>query len=287
MTRPWRWLVIGANLLGLCVLAFVYPDAMVSPGALSPAHAELADKCLACHAPFRGAAPDRCVSCHALADLGVRTTSGAPLERRTRPAVSSSFHQQLLAQRCDACHSEHGRRTERRFSHALLLPAARADCGTCHAAPTDVRHRDLQVKCNQCHQTEHWAPASFDHASLQGAARAKCEGCHRAPTDGFHRQISTACAQCHSPERWKPSTFNHDRSFQLDGDHDTACTTCHTNDDFTHYTCFGCHEHTPANIRAKHEEEGIGDLDNCVKCHRSANGEGGEGGEGRKHRKEH
>jgi len=333
MTRPWLWLVIVANLIGLIALAFVFPAAMVSPGALEPAHAKLADNCLACHAPFRGAATDRCVSCHALADIGARTTSGAPLEGRTRPAASVSFHQQLTAQRCDSCHSEHGRRTERRFSHALLLPATRADCVICHAAPTNAVHRDLRVKCNQCHTTEHWAPATFDHASLASAARARCESCHEAPTnavhrdlrvscdkchttehwapasfdhaslpsatlarceschrapaDSYHRQITTACAQCHSPQRWKPSTFDHDKSFALDGDHNTSCATCHTDDDFTRYTCFGCHEHTPANIRAKHEEEGIGDLDDCVKCHRSADGEGGEGGEGRKHGKEH
>ena len=32
--------------------------------------------------------------------------------------------------------------------------------------------------------------------------------------------------------------------------------------------CYGCHEHTPANIRAEHEEEGIRDFENCVECHR-------------------
>jgi len=48
------------------------------------------------------------------------------------------------------------------------------------------------------------------------------------------------------------------------------------------YTCYGCHEHTPAKIRAEHEEEGIRDFSDCVQCHRSAQEEprerGREGG---------
>ena len=46
------------------------------------------------------------------------------------------------------------------------------------------------------------------------------------------------------------------------------------------YTCYGCHEHTEANIRAKHVHEGIANFTNCVSCHRSAHGESREGGEG-------
>jgi len=266
MKRPWIWIIIVANLIGLIVLAFVYPSAMVSPGPLVPAHAELEGNCFACHAPFRGAASDRCASCHVVADIGVRTTSGAPVERMTKRPLSASFHQQLTEQNCGSCHSDHGRLIERRFSHALLRPAARGDCATCHAAPANDLHRDLRVSCNQC------------HTALPSATLARCESCHAAPTDSFHRQITAACTQCHSPQRWKPSTFNHDRFFLLDRDHNAPCVTCHTNNDFTRYTCFGCHEHTPANIRAEHEEEGIRNFDNCVSCHRSADGEGGERG---------
>jgi hypothetical protein len=44
------------------------------------------------------------------------------------------------------------------------------------------------------------------------------------------------------------------------------------------YTCYGCHEHTKANIRAKHVREGIPNFTNCISCHRRAHGESGEGG---------
>ena len=77
---------------------------------------------------------------------------------------------------------------------------------------------------------------------------------------------------------WTPATFDHSRFFKLEGDHKVACVTCHVNNVYTRYTCFGCHEHQPAEIRARHAEEGIRNIDNCVRCHRGGAGEG-EGGE--------
>ncbi|MDP3883938.1 hypothetical protein [Hydrogenophaga sp.] len=45
----------------------------------------------------------------------------------------------------------------------------------------------------------------------------------------------------------------------------------------------GWREHTLANVRQEHEEEGIRNFGNCVKCHRSADEEPrGEGGGDRK-----
>ena len=40
--------------------------------------------------------------------------------------------------------------------------------------------------------------------------------------------------------------------------------------DYSRYTCYGCHEHTPANIRREHIEEGIRKFDDCFACHRNA-----------------
>jgi hypothetical protein len=76
------------------------------------------------------------------------------------------------------------------------------------------------------------------------------------------------------------ATFNHDKLFRLDSDHNARCITCHEGSDYRRYTCYGCHEHTPDNIRREHVEEGIRDYSNCVKCHRSADEDDirGEGG---------
>ena len=77
------------------------------------------------------------------------------------------------------------------------------------------------------------------------------------------------------PQAWKPATFDHDRFFPLDKDHIATCLTCHVGNNYKQYTCYGCHEHTPANMQAKHRDEGVSEsLDNCVRCLRSASGEG-------------
>jgi hypothetical protein len=235
------WLLITANLLALLGLTFVYPAAMVSPGPVVPAHAAIGSECFACHAPFRGASPGRCSACHALGDIGVRTTMGSPLRGHAeRPA----FHQELIEQDCNGCHTDHvgasvGQRSKKPFSHGLL-----------HAA-TQVR----------------------------------CETCHKPPTSGSHPQVTDQCQKCHTAERWRPASFDHARFFELDRDHAVVCATCHAENNYERYTCYGCHEHTQENIRAEHEEEGIRNFDNCVSCHKSPKGKPGGRGEGR--RKEH
>lgn len=237
MKRPWVLIALSAVLVAILAAAILAPRAMVSPGELSAAHADLGGDCFACHAPFRGAPSERCVSCHKLADIGLRTTRGLPLPTRpTRPP----FHQALSAANCLACHAEHQGAHPPRSS-----------------GPT------------------------FAHALLQPALRGRCETCHAPPADTLHRQFKAGCAQCHTTRAWTPAAFDHGRYFRLEGEHAAPCATCHVNGDFKRYTCFGCHEHTPAKIRAEHEEEGIRNFDNCVRCHRSGDEEGREGGERR------
>ena len=168
------------------------------------------------------------------------------------------------------------------FSPALLRVATRERCASCHATPTDDRHRKLNpaMGCVTCHTADGWKPAHFDHAALTKVELDRCESCHKPPGDGLHRPIKGNCAQCHSTQAWEPATFEHDKLFVLDRDHNAPCETCHKNPaDYRQYTCYGCHEHTIANVRQEHEEEGIRNFDNCVKCHRSADEE--PRGEGR------
>jgi len=187
--------------------------------------------------------------------------------------------------------------------HAPLRGAVAERCITCHAvgdiglrttmgAPNarvpaiPPFHQGLTSQnCMACH-TDHSSPAltphgrpTFAHALLKASIRESCASCHVAPATAVHSGSTTQCAQCHSQNRWKPATFDHARFFVLDQNHNVACTTCHTTSDRRQYTCYGCHEHTEANIRAKHTHEGIPNFTNCVSCHRSAQGEGREGGE--------
>jgi Class III cytochrome C family len=284
--RGWILSVIAANMIALIVLVFVYPHLMVAPGPLSRAHAELTTDCFACHALLRGATSGRCVRCHALPDIGLKTSKGVQI---VRTKAKSPFHQELTEKNCMACHGDHAgprltKAGRKAFAHSLLRAEIRQRCEACHAAPIDNIHRDLTVSCGQCHSSDHWKPATFDHAQLAKAVFDKCESCHKAPADKMHNQISGNCKQCHIPAHWKPATFDHAKSFVLDQDHNATCVTCHTNNDYARYTCYGCHEHQPAKIRSKHLKEGIRDFENCVKCHRSANGEaeGRESHQGRR-----
>jgi len=225
--RRWVLALVAANLLGLIALVFVYPNFMISPGPLAPAHSELATDCFACHAPLRGATSERCVSCHAISDIGLRTTKGAPV---SSPGRKVPFHQQLSTQNCLACHTGHQGTAPalvagKSFSHDLLLPAARAQCETCHAPPDTTIHRGMSANCGQCHSQQGWKPAKFDHAKLflldgdhnvacatchanNDTSRYTCFGCHEHQPDAIRATHVREgipnfenCVQCHRSAR--------------------------------------------------------------------------------------
>src|SRR3546814_13592537 len=52
-----------------------------------------------------------------------------------------------------------------------------------------------------------------------------------------------------------------------------VCSSDLLNNNYKQYTCYGCHEHQPTKIITKHREEGLTNIENCVRCHRSAHGE--------------
>lgn len=276
------WTIVALNLVVLVTLAFVYPHLMVSPGPLVKGHEDLTTDCFACHAVWRGASSQRCIECHALADVGLRTTDGVPIANRT---VKVSFHQELVEQDCVACHSDHQgpkltKRSRKPFSHALLRPGVARQCASCHATPKDTVHRDLTMECSECHGDTAWLPARFEHQRLAPAVLDRCENCHHAPNDRLHRQMQGNCKACHATEAWKPATFDHDKYFVLDRDHDAACDTCHLHNDYSRYTCYGCHEHSEAKVRRKHLKEGIRDFADCMECHRDPGVEPEHGGRG-------
>ena len=196
--------------------------------------------------------------------------------------------------------------------HAPFAGAKSARCVTCHK-PEDIgrltttglpvtkpltatpfHQKLINQDCVACHSdhagVKRFRPQGhFDHTLLNTATRTQCQTCHKSPTDALHQQLSGNCTQCHSQEKWKPATFDHNKFFLLDRDHTTECATCHVRNDYSRYTCYGCHEHTPAKIRREHVEEGIRSFEKCVECHRSANEHDIRGGskekEGKRERK--
>jgi hypothetical protein len=277
-------IAITVVLAAIIVLCFTHPQVMIAPGPVVAAHATIANDCFACHAPFKGAQASRCIACHAPAKIGLFTTKGTPL-----PPGKVAFHQQLQQPDCLACHTDHAGpaltgHSPVAFRHALLKPTVQARCNSCHTAPAGPRLGGLHkavaaAQCSTCHGTSDWDRARFSHDALAPAVRSACATCHQRPAGALHRRFGTlTCARCHTTSAWEPSTFAHDRRFRLDRDHDVACATCHTGGNFARYTCYGCHEHRPAQIAAIHREEGIIKLDDCARCHRNGEAEG-EGGD--------
>lgn len=195
--------------------------------------------------------------------------------------------------RCQSCHRPEqigrflttgqplNRPNTRVAFHQQLLEQ---DCVACHSDHAGVKRFRPQGR--------------FQHGLLQSTTRDQCQQCHRSPTDGLHQRIAGNCQQCHAQERWTPATFEHDAYFELDRDHRAPCATCHPRHDYARYTCYGCHEHSPASIRREHIEEGIRNFDRCVDCHRNANEHDIRGGQsgassgesehhGRQHGREH
>lgn len=190
-----------------------------------------------------------------------------------------------LQQDCFACHAPfRGVASERcQQCHAVEDIGRRTTKGAPIAWTRPPFHQALATRdCTACH-TDHPRPRltrnvakGFDHALLRADLRGRCADCHRPPADAVHRDAGRTCAQCHATRDWTPTNFEHGRWFSLAPPHDAACATCHVNRQYGAYTCFGCHEHRPAQIAAEHREEGIRDTTNCVRCHRAADGEYGE-----------
>lgn len=260
-------------IIGSVTITYLLPHRMINPGELSQGHQNIDDKCLSCHKPFRGISNDKCISCHRLAEIGKDTLfSIDTLTNKSRVL----FHESFINQDCIACHSDHKgidpKLSLTKFEHSLITKPLLNNCVGCHKIPENELHKQLTTDCKSCHNTNSWKLlGTFNHELIEGVIKNNCISCHQSPNDTFHQAIKTNCNECHTTNKWLPSTFNHSKFFVLDKDHSpNKCSTCHVDNNFKTYTCYGCHEHSEANIRSEHLEEGIRDFQDCVLCHKSA-----------------
>lgn len=195
-----------------------------------------------------------------------------------------------LATDCFACHAAWRGASSSRCTgcHAVAEVGLKTTKGVPIAGGTIKRsfHQELvELDCMACHgdhqgsRPTRRSRKAFSHGLLKAAARERCASCHAAPADAMHREREAGCGQCHQVSAWKPATFDHDRHFVLDRDHQASCDTCHPDADYGRYSCYGCHEHSPAKVRKEHVEEGIRDFERCVACHRDPRVEPEKGGE--------
>ena len=243
--------------------------------------------CLACHVPFSGPSANKCLSCHPLHAIGVQIDHGAAAPT----AAAAHVRWSIVRWWTRAPRATHATRA---LAGPGAVPVVQArplsGCGArqlrrlsrCRSArqcPASAGRDDMRVVSR-----DDWAGSR--RASRTTASRPTSgptvRACHasKRPDDTLHASAGLACASCHGTQGWKPATFDHQRYFRFDGDHPSTCATCHqVAGDFKSYTCYGCHEHTPAKMQAEHRRQQGQNLDRCARCHRSADEEGAEGGE--------
>jgi hypothetical protein len=267
--RLWLSALLVAALAAVAQPAAAAPQlgALVSPGALSKAHAAQkgaascsncheagrrvsAERCLSCHKPIaeriakktgvHRAVTDNCVTCHidhAGADAEIRRIDTAAFDHSAETTFPLDGRHAAIAKNCAACHKERS------------FVAARAACGTCH---TDVHKGTLGVNCATCHSTK--VPfkemrAHFDHAKarfvLTGSHReVACEKCHAGGVfrglqfgscnachvEPHRRKLGPTCTACHTTAGWTTRTVEHAQTrFPLAGKHaQVPCASCHT-----------------------------------------------------------
>jgi len=224
--KRWFLAFIAANLLGIIVLIFVYPDPMLSPGPLIRAHETLSNDCFACHAPLQGAVEARCTTCHTVASIGLKTVAGVSI---ARTAQFPPFHQGLADTNCMGCHTDHPlpkltRAHSHTFSHEMLTPAIGAACSGCHTPPKDKIHTALTVQCSTCHTQTTWNSGAIDHTrffALTGPHDVGCTSCHTKAND-FTKYT---CFSCH--EHQEASLIREHREEGITNI--TNCVACHRN----------------------------------------------------------
>ncbi len=261
-----------------------------------------AQDCAACHSNARSlpdlrAAPQDCAACHAADDahagrLGTdcavcHTPEGWEEADFDHGRAAFALTGRHVEAPCESCHVE--------GPAGKIFQGTPQDCFACHAAD-DAHQGQYGQDCAGCHTPEGWEEADFDHSlaafQLTGAHLAAacaachvdgvfkgtpqvCSACHTEP-DYHGGLFSLDCQACHTTDAWRPAAFDQPHTFPINhGERGgSSCQTCHP-DALQVYTCYGCHEHTPDNIAEEHREEGIGDFQDCMRCH--PNGEEGEG----------
>lgn len=223
--------------------------------ALSGSHAATA--CETCHVGgvFKGT-PRNCDECHATG-------------RRIVATPKSPNHIVTTAQ-CDTCHFNTVTFLGARFNHGTAKPG---ECNTCHNGriargkhATHISTALANDRCDACHRSSAWVPASWNHNGVTG----DCVACHKPGGPGRDKSAG------HLPMSMGSVTFS-------------SCRACHTNFySFAHAfydhagapeTCQDCHgtHNAPVYSNVKSPTAAIHGViaslgvNACTRCHTSFN----------------
>jgi len=272
----------GKHVSARCVVCHHTDD----PYQTSEAFRNISGECSGCHAEpgsHQGLFDPDCSKCHSSAGWKPALIDGTLFDHQIDTGFSLSAHtdtgkravEPLL---CTDCHP------------ASINQFSLAVCTDCHAQMDFVfiqsHQEQVGPNCLDCHDGAD-RMASFDHAGyfpLNGShSEAGCLNCH---TNGYKGLVSTCvschaepeihvgffgqeCQDCHTTQAWNPALLRK-HNFPVDhgGEGVVSCITCHPAK-YSTYTCYGCHEHEPDQIIAKHLDEGIPmeELPACTSCH--------------------
>jgi len=267
-----------------------------------------ANRCLTCHTTVANQVNSqnglhgglekvtKCTVCHS--DHLGRTVRITQIDTRNFPHQAATgftlalhqtnYDEQFIA--CIACHNDNGYQFDSVICaecHAQGQPAFMNDhlasfgddCLACHdgrEVTESFNHEDFflldgahaTTACTNCHQRHEFKGTPHD-----------CVNCHAA-NDIHNGAFGSQCGTCHKPTTWSQTILG-EHIFPITHRNEgrlIECQVCH-NPNFSTYTCFGCHEHNPAEIEQKHLEEGIRSFQNCVNCHPTGREHEGEDGD--------
>jgi hypothetical protein len=230
----------GLRLAGLALAAAVVRGgpaaaqsvgALVSPGALSKAHAKLEglDNCQKCHEPGKQVTPKKCLACH------------QPVAERI--AAKKGVHRDAAGD-CVSCHVEHA------GVDAELRPLEKKGFDHAKEAGFVLDGRHKAIDCAACHKTRSFLTLKTD-----------CASCHADPHKG---QLGATCGTCHPasvPFKETQKSFDHSKTaYPLTGAHArVACDKCHASRQYRGIkfaSCVNCH-------KDPHSKP----LGTCASCH--------------------
>jgi hypothetical protein len=228
------------------------------------------DKCQTCHREHRGR--DAIISAVSLVNIDHEALTGFSLARHQVDDDGAPLT-------CQRCH------TSGRFALEGV------DCTGCHAE-RDAGHLDEHTQrygddCTGCHDgrdrmidLDHSQYYLLDgghegldcrdcHADQVFAAEVRdCVACHEDP-EVHAGDFGLDCSRCHTAAAWTPAQLTRHVFFLDHGSEDQLeCEVCHEAS-YVEYTCYGCHDHTPADMQEIHAQAGIEDLAGCAAggCH--------------------
>jgi hypothetical protein len=241
--------------------------------------ANLSVECVSCHLEddeHNGEFGKNCAVCHS-------TTAWEP----------STFDHNLSGFKLEGEHAE----AECKECHInQIYKGTPSECFACHEKD-DEHQGKFGPNCGTCHSTSAWEPATFDHNlsafKLDGAhiqvecekchinqvykgTSTVCSDCHQDPAYHAGMFPGQACSECHTTNAWRPAPYNGSHTFPMDhGEKNNSCADCHQ-PTLKEWTCYSCHDR--GEIASEHQEEGISDYGDCLRCHPTGREEEGEGG---------